>query len=156
MSTTKKRRKQYRPGRLDGETIKLKMQPWKVAAVINPLTAIIDQLEQHGTIDVAGADQPVFRDAVDGDWYHSPTAIMGVIEAYEIHERRTGLDLQLAGLRKLARALEYQMPINGAMTTAARVTLDNIRQATAEMTAGYARDLIKDFMIMEAIQEQAL
>lgn len=151
MSTTKKRKKAYRPRSADG--IKLKMQPWKVSAVMDPLLSILDQLEKHGTIDVAGKDAPVFRDAVDGDWYHSPTAIMGVVEAYEIHERRTGVDLHLDGLRRLAKALQYDMPINGVMTAAARLSLSHIRAATLEMTAGYARDLVKDFQIMEALQE---
>ena len=149
--TTTKRTKKYRGGR-PGDGIKLKMQPWKVAAVMNPLTAILDQLEQQGTIDVAGADEPVFRDAVDGDWYHSPTAIMGVVEAYEIHERRQRIDLHLDGLRKLAKALQYHMPINQTQVDAARDSLAHIRAATIEMTAGYARDLIKDFQIMEGLQ----
>lgn len=153
MTTAKKpRNKAFRPR--DPSLIKLKMQPWKVAAVMNPLTAIIDQLEQQGTIDVAGADEPVFKDAVDGDWYHSPTAIMGVVEAYEIHERRTGLSLHLDGLRKLAKLLQYHMPINAKQTAAARESLRHIRAATLEMTAGYALSLVKDFQIMEAIQEQ--
>lgn len=151
MAASKKRSKKYRPR--DPETVKLKMLPWKVSAVMDPLMAIIDQLEQQGTIDVAGADEPVFKDAVDGNWYHSPTAIEGVVEAYAIHERRFGLDLHLEGLRRLGKALEYHMPVCQSMTDAARESLRYIRQATLEMTAGYAKQLIKDFQIKEAIEE---
>lgn len=153
MAANKKRTKKYRPR--DPEAIKLKMQPWKVSAVIDPLAAIIEQLEQQGTIDVAGADEPVFKDAVDGSWYHSPTAIDGVVAAYAIHERRFGLDLHLEGLRRLGKALEYHMPICQSMTDSARESLRHIRLATLEMTAGYAKQLIKDFQIKEAIEEVA-
>ncbi len=149
-----KRRKAYRPSIGLGDGIKLKMQPWKVQAIMVPLESIIDQLEQQGTIDVCN-DEPVFRDYVDGDWYHTPAAIMGVVEAYEIHEIRSGLNLHLVGLRKLASLLEYKMPINAAQTTAARLSLKHIRAATIEMTAGYARDLIKDFQIKEELQKVA-
>ena len=148
----KKRSKGYRPGRIAGDTIKLKMQPWKVSAVMNPMIAIVDQLEQHGTIDVAGNGTAIFRDQGDGHWYDSAVAIAGVVEAYEIHERRHGVDLHLDGLRKLGKALEYSMPIDHHQTAAARVSLAHIRAATLEMTAGYARDLIKDFQIKEGLE----
>lgn len=148
----KKRSKGYKPGRMAGDNIKLKLQPWKVSAVMNPLIAIVDQLERDGTIDVADKGVAVFKDANDGHWYDSAVAIAGVVEAYEIHERRHGVDLHLDGLRKLGKALEYGMPIDAHQTAAARVSLAHIRAATLEMTAGYARDLIKDFQIKEGLE----
>ncbi|WP_039788591.1 hypothetical protein [Herbaspirillum huttiense] len=151
----KKRSKAYKPGRLAGDTIKLKMQPWKVKAIMDPLLAIIDQLEQDGTIDVAGNGTAVFKDQGDGHWYDSAVAIGGVVEAFEIHETRIGQDLHLDGLRKLGKALEYGMPIDHHQTAAARESLQHIRAASLEMTAGYARDLIKDFQIKEGLQEAA-
>lgn len=151
----KKRNKAYKPGRIAGDTIKLKMQPWKVKAIMDPLLSIIDQLEQHGTIDVAGIGTAVFKDQGDGHWYDSAVAIAGVVEAFEIHEIRIGQDLHLDGLRKLGKALEYGMPIDHHQTTAARDSLQHIRAASLEMTAGYARDLIKDFQIKEGLQEAA-
>src|ERR1700681_5051111 len=99
MSGTKKRNKSYRPR--DPDAIKLKMQPWKIAAVMNPLLAIVDQLEHQGDIDVTHKGQAVFKDHNDGVWYDSPAAIRGVVDAYEIHERRTGTVLNLDALRRL-------------------------------------------------------
>ncbi|QDD62666.1 hypothetical protein EJD96_00170 (plasmid) [Herbaspirillum seropedicae] len=152
MTAQKKRAKAYKPGRLAGENIKLKLQPWKVAALMNPLTSILDQLEQEGTIDVTGQKGvAVFRDHNDGHWYESSVAIAGVVEAFEIHEIRFGLDLHLDGLRKLGKALEYGMPVDAHQTAAARDSLKHIRAATLEMSAGYARDLIQDFQIKEAL-----
>jgi len=153
MSAQKKRNKAYRPGRMAGDNIKLKMQPWKVKAIMDPLLAIIDQLEQNGTIDVASNGVAIFKDQIDGHWYDSAVAIAGVVEAFEIHERRFGVDLHLDGLRKLGKALQIDMPINEHQTAAARVSLQHIRAASLEMTAGYARDLIKDFQIKEGLEQ---
>ncbi|WP_211475085.1 hypothetical protein [Collimonas humicola] len=154
MSATKKRSKPYRAKPL-GDNIKLKMQPWKVKAVFDPLLAILDQLEQDGTIDTTTRGQAVFRDHNDGVWYDSPVAIMGVVDAYEIHERRTGRLLGLEPLRQLANKLRYAAPVFSADTLAARACLTRMRAETIEMTAGYARDLIKDFQIMEELQKIA-
>jgi hypothetical protein len=154
MAATKKRNKPYRAKPL-GDNIKLKMQPWKVKAVFDPLIAIIDQLEQDGTIDTTTSGQAVFRDHNDGVWYDSPVAIMGVVDAYEIHERRVGRILHLEPLRQLANKLKYAAPVFAVDTQAARVCLSRMRAETIEMTVGYARDLIKDFQIMEELQRVA-
>jgi len=153
MAAQKKRNKKYVP-RLAGDTIKLKMQPWEVRAVFGPLEAILDQLEQQGTIDVAG-NQPVFRDHNDGCWYDTPAALLGVVEAYEIHEVRTGRPLALAPLRQLAHKLQYGVSIFSSDTEACRACLVRMKAETIEMTAAYARDLIEDFQIKEALQEAA-
>jgi hypothetical protein len=151
MTTTKQRKKPYRSH--DPDSVKLKMQPWKVAAVMNPLLAIVDQLEHQGVIDVTRSGRAVFKDPSDGYWYDTPVAIIGVVDAYEIHVRRTGIDLRLDALRRLANKIEYHMPVMAEDTNAARDCLDRIRVATLEMTAGYAKQLVKDFQIKEAIEE---
>jgi hypothetical protein len=151
MTATKRRNKAYRPR--DPESIKLRMQPWTVAAVMNPLLAIVDQLEHQGVIDVTRSGQAVFKDYNDGYWYDTPAAIRGVIDAYAIHERRIGAELHLDALRRLANKIEYHMPVMVDDTAAARDCLDRIRAVTLEMTAGYAKQLIKDFQIKEAIEE---
>lgn len=150
MAAQKKRNKKYRP-KPQGDTIKLKMQPWKVRSVFQPLESILDQLEQHGTIDVAGT-QPVFRDQNDGHWYDTPAALLGVCDAYEIHETRTGRPLELQPLRQLANKLNAGMPIFASDTEACRACLTRMKAETIEMTAGYARDLIKDFQIKEGLE----
>jgi hypothetical protein len=152
MATNKRTKKKYRP--LDPLQTKLRHQPWKVAAVINPLLAIVDQLEQQGTIDVAGNGVAVFKDHCDGVWYESSVAILGVVGAYEIYEVRKDLNLCLAPLTKLANQLKYDMPITQQVTEDARACIERIRIATLDMTAGEGQQLIKDFQIKEAIQER--
>lgn len=148
MSNKKRRNKAYRPKLV--ESIKLKAQPWKVAAVFNPIIAIIDQLEEQGTIDETTSGQAIFRNH-EGDWYDSAAAILGTVEAYEIHETRTGRPLGLDPLRPLANKLQYSMPIFDSDTKAVRGCLTRMKAETLEMTAGYARDLIKDFQIKEEL-----
>lgn len=153
MGKNRRPHKPYRPKYAEAN-IKLKFQPWKVQAVFSPLESILEQLEKDGTIDVAGA-RPVFQDHNDGCWYESSPAIRGVVEAYQIHERRTGRPLNLEPLSQLANKLEYGMPIFEADTKACWECLARMRAETVEMTAAYARDLIKDYQILEAMQEIA-
>ena len=152
MGTSTKPRKAHRQAWNKG-SVKLRSRPWTVNAVFNPLEAIIDQLENDGTIDIANNGTAVFKDAVDGEWYDSTVAIIGCVEAFEIHERRHNRDLQMAPLRQLANLLKYGMPITAASTAAARLCLTRMRAETVEMTADYARQLIKDFQIMEELQK---
>jgi len=153
MARNKRPPKPYRPKYTEAN-IKLKFQPWKVHAVFSPLESILEQLEDEGTIDVAGAN-PVFQDHNDGCWYQSAPAIRGVVEAYQIHERRTGVPLDLEPLRVLANKIEYGMPIFEADTKACWECLARMRRETMEMTAAYARELINDYKILEALQEIA-
>lgn len=147
-------RKAYRQ-KCGGGNLKLKTEPWKVAAIFNPLTAILDQLEQDGTKDVAGNGTAIFKDHNDGCWYDSEVAIMGVVEAYEIHERRSGRLIDLGPLRQIANKLKYDMPIFAGDTAAARACLARMKAETLEMTANYAKQLVADFQIKEAIEKAA-
>lgn len=154
MSAKAKRNKKYRP-KPTGEQL-LKTQPWKIAAVFNPLEAILNQLEQYGTIDVEHfTDKPIFRDHNDGKWYETPIAIMGVVDAYQMHQERRGIDLQLDPLRKLAKKLEYGMPIFDTDTKACRECLSRMKRETMTMTANYASSLIVEFQIKEELMKRA-
>jgi len=146
-------RKRYKPRNPD--SIKLKMQPWKIHALFAPLIAIIEQLEQQGTKDVASDGTAIFRDRNDGHWYDSFVAITGVCEAFEIHERRSGASIGMEPLRQLANKLKYDMPVFSSDTQACRECFHRMRTAALEMTAGYARDLVRDTQIQEQLQEVA-
>lgn len=113
------------------------------------------QLERDGTVDAADNGAPVFKDEVDGHWYCTVSALNGVIEAYEIHERRYGRNLSLEPLRQLSNKLKYGMPIFESDTKAARASLNRMRIETMQMTADYAKQLIKDFQIKEALEKVA-
>lgn len=147
-----KPRKPYRPR--DPSTLKLKFMPWKVAAVFNPLVEILDQLEHEGTIDETTGGQAVFKGR-DGHWYDTAAAVLGVVEAYDIHETRTGLTLDLSPLRRLANKLHYSMPVFQADVDECRACLVRMKAATCEMTAGYASELLRDYQIKEQLERVA-
>jgi len=155
MAGTKRPKKQHRRSWNAGGVL-LKSQPWKIQAVFSPLEQILNQLEQDGTIDTAATDGvPIFKDSSDGAWYCTVSALNGVIEAYEIHERRYGRTLALEPLRVLSNKLKYGMPIFQSDTTAARACMARMRVETMQMTADYAKQLIKDFQIKEALEKVA-
>lgn len=152
MAASKKPRKPHRKCWNAGGVL-LKSEPWKVRAVFGPLEAILDQLEQHGTVDIAGNGAPIFKDQGEGEWYCTVTALHGVIEAYEIHERRHRRQLGLEPLRVLANKLKYGMPIFDSDTQACRAALQRMRAETLQMTSDYAKQLINDFRIKEELEK---
>ena len=154
MAGNKRPRKQHRPSWNAGGVL-LKSEPWKLRAVFRPLECILDQLERDGTVDVTPSGVPIFKDSGDGNWYCTVTALNGVIEAYEIHERRHQRPLNLEALRVLSNKLKYGMPIFDSDTKSARGCLDRMRSETMLMTADYAKQLIKDFQIKEALERVA-
>lgn len=152
MAGTKKPRKAYHKTWNSGGVL-LKSQPWKLRAVFSPLESILDQLERDGTVDCAANGVPVFKDENDGIWYCTVSALNGVIDAYEIHERRFNRNLHLEALRQLSNKLKYSMPLFESDTKAARECMARMRLETAQMTADYAKQLIKDFQIKEALEK---
>lgn len=152
MAGNRKTRKKHRPGWNSGG-VKLKAQPTKIRAVFGPLESILDQLERDGTVDCATNGAPVFKDDLDGHWYCTVSALNGVIEAYEIHERRFKREINLEPLRQLSNKLKYGMPIFESDTKEARACLARMRIETMQMTSDYAKQLIKDFQIKEALEK---
>lgn len=153
MAGNKKPRKQYRP-RWNGGNVRLKAEPWKVAAVFGPLENILDELESEGTVSTMPDGTPIFQDTNDGCWYPMAPALNGVVDAYEIHQTRTGRAMPLATLRQLAHKLEIQMPLFKADTDAARAALEALKAETMQMNAGYAKDLVRTVQIRIEFEER--
>jgi hypothetical protein len=136
------------------DNVKLRCEPYKVDAVFAPLEAIIKQLETDGTINVSISGCPMFIDHESGEWFDAISGLNGLIDAFEIHERRSGCDLNLAPLKMLSSRLEYGMPLFVNDIQQIKQTITRMREATMEMTAGYARDLIRDFQIKDEIEQR--
>lgn len=144
MATKKKpRNKRFVPR--DPLTIKLRLLPWRIAAVFNPIESIITQMETEGTITTSDSGMPMFKDTGDGTWYASADALEGLIEAFEIHRLRAERDYSLDALRQLAVKVRELAPVYREDTDGARQCLAVLRAESLEMTAGYAANLIRDF-----------
>lgn len=135
----------------DPRDIKLRLLPWRVSAVFDPVDAILRQLENDGTITTSEAGIPMFKDNGDGTWYASADALEGLIEAFDIHRLRAGRDYSLDALRALAVKVRDLAPVYPEDTKAARACLAVLRAESLDMTAGYATDLIQDFKKNEEI-----
>ncbi len=151
MATKKREKKRYVPR--DPANCLIKTQPWRLNAVFDPLLAIVDQLDQHGTIDVSGNGTPMFKDVVDGYWYDSAYAIMGVVDVYEIHEKRADVKIDMEPLRVIATKLRDDLEITTEDIKQVRACCDRMRTASMAMTVGYAAELIRDTQIQEAAQK---
>lgn len=155
MAASKKRIKKPHRRTWNAGGVLLKSEPWKIHAVFAPLESIIDQLEQDETIDVTPGGVAIFQDRKDGCWYDSVVAIMGVVDAYELHEVRNKRVINLDPLRQLANKLKYGMSIFPSDTEAVRACLKRMRVETMQMTADYAKQLIQDIQIKEELQKVA-
>lgn len=142
-SKKKPRNKRFTPR--DPLTIKLRLLPWRVAAVFNPIEAILLQLETEGTITTSDKDMAMFKDTGDGIWYASADALEGMIEAFDIHRLRAERDYSLDALRRMAVKVRDLAPVFQEDIDAARECLVVLRAEALEMTAGYANNLIQDF-----------
>lgn len=138
-----KPRKKFVPR--DPRSIKLRVLPWRVAAVFNPIESILSQLETDGTITTSEDGMPMFKDEGDGTWYASADALEGLIEAFDIHRLRADRGYSLEPLRELAVKVRDLAPVYLEDIQAARQCLAVLRAESLEMTAGYAADLIRDF-----------
>lgn len=150
-----KRNKPYCP-KWNGDGRKLRCMPWKVASVFGPMEDILDQLEIEGTIDVIDSGTAVFRDYQDGGLFDTVAAFGGVIDAYAIHEIRSGCALDLAPLRQFVKKIQYGMPIFDADTRAVRACLARMKAATVQMTEAYADQLYRDYVTKNEIEKAAI
>ncbi|KIF80796.1 hypothetical protein [Noviherbaspirillum autotrophicum] len=125
----------------------LRTQPWKTHAVFRPLEAILDQLENEGTLVVVArgkqAGLPVFR--VDGEntWYAVGPALRGLIETFELHEQRSGRVMPLEPLRRLVTKLDVDMPIFEEDTKAVRASMAVLIEESHNLPRDYAADLVQ-------------
>jgi hypothetical protein len=146
-----RRNKAYQP-KWNGDGRKLRTMPWKVAGVFRPMEAIIDQLEQDGTIDTVDSGAAVFRDIDDGRLYDTCAAFSGIIDAYAIHEIRSRQALDLSPLRQLVIKLQDGVAIYDSDTKAVRACLARMKAATTQMTETYADQLYRDYVTKDRIE----
>lgn len=153
MSQSQKPRKPYRP-KWNMGGVKMRSEPWRVAAVFDPLEAILDGLERDGEVTTTRDGTPIFRDMNDGCYYETAPALEGIIDAFATHAVRQHRPMPLEPLRVLARKLRYAMPLEMADVAAARQSVKALRAESMEMTLRYANDLVKTTQIRIELDER--
>ncbi|WP_353192131.1 hypothetical protein [Pandoraea pnomenusa] len=124
-----------------------------MAATFDPVIAIIDELEQQGTVNVDEKGRAIVRNAADGQWYTACDSIMGIVDAFEIHQSRCGRAMPLEPLRLLVRKLDAGMPLFDTDTVPARAALATLKAEAMNMRADYARDLANTVSIQDKLQQ---
>lgn len=148
-----KRNKKYRPRDIGAAPLLSHLHV--IYAVFSPVYRVIDQIECEGTIDVAGDGMAVYQAAKDGKWYSFADGLLGLVEAYEIWERRSGQNLNMIPLKQLIARIKYNTAITEIETRAARSAVDRMRRATMRITAYEAEEMLRDFQIKEELLKVA-
>ena len=147
-----KRNKKYRP-RPVGDAPMI-MFIHAVTEVFSPIYAVIDEMETEGTVSADNKGRAIYIDS-DGNLVDLADALHGLASAYQIFERRNGVDLKTDAVTRLAVRLDYSTAITPIETREARIALDLMRQSTMNMKTGEAIALLKDFQIKEALEKVA-
>jgi hypothetical protein len=145
----KKRNKPYRPRPTRTPLIV------GAALVFNPLEAILDQLEAHGTLDCSARGTPMFRDLTDGNWYDTAAALAGVIDHLEMYEIRHGVSLPIESLRRFHRFITHDMPIPSALMGQLRRALPTVQRSIALSDPEDVADLYRQCLIKYEIEKSA-
>lgn len=99
----------------------------KTQIVFAPLESVLDEIERTGTVDVAGG-APVFQPPGESAWYALAPAIVGVANLFDMWAARHGKTLDVSALTRLAKKLEYAMPIAQSDIDDTRATMNVLRR----------------------------
>lgn len=123
--------------------------------MLRPVELLLDRLEDgdHSTSIVDGT--AVFRVAGSKDWCDIASALLGIVDVFEIWSMRHEKSIPLEPLRQLAHRLKYGMSITELETGAVRRVLPLLRRVAAFLDRGEADDLIRTTQIKELMETRA-
>lgn len=121
--------------------------------VFSPLQAVIDQMEQDGTLTCSPRGRPMFRDMTDGRWYDTADALAGVIEHLEMYETRHKVTLPIQSLRNLHRRLEVSMPIDEPLMESLKRDVPALQRVIALSDPDDVNDLYRQCLIKTEMEK---
>lgn len=122
----------------------------KAQYTLEPLEAVIDQIERTGNVDTDQRGTPIFFCNADGGWYESAPAIDGMADFFDMWAIRHDKPLDVAPLRQLAARLAAGMPLDGPLMAGLQALLPRLRRVASTLDAGEAIDLLRGTQINEA------
>lgn len=143
----KPRHKAYRP-----KPIQIPMLV-KAQYTLEPLEAVIDQIELTGTVNVDQKGTPIFFCNADGGWYESAPAIEGMADFFDMWAIRHGKQFDVSALRQLAARLAAGMPLDGPLMQRLHELTPNLRRIASTLDHREAKDLLRGTQINEARQK---
>jgi len=146
----KPRNKKHRP-RNPNDAL-MKTQPWRMRSVFQPVIAILDQLENDGTMDISADGQPIFKDVIDGCYYDTCVALDGISECFELLSERKNIPIDTGPLRRISNKIRYHMPVFIEDTKACRACLDVLHSHCLHLRISEAVDLIQTIRVREELE----
>ena len=95
--------------------------------VLDPVEAIIEQIERDGTVTQTVKGMPIFK-TPDGHYASTVDSLLGLIHAFELCETRFKTSLPLEPLREFCRGLPYDWPVTESMLARMKLSLVALRQ----------------------------
>jgi hypothetical protein len=157
MAGNRKPRKPYNPQSRAGR-VKLRAQPWKIHAVFEPVEAILDEIEQSGTVNVTEDGTPIFSELAHNDIYEFVPSLCGLVDAFDLHAERNSLPIATNALKTVCVKLDKGQMLDQFDLAGARRDIAALKVQSGDMEADYAYRLIRDIQIkfeLEAQQERA-
>ncbi|WP_152609393.1 hypothetical protein [Bordetella avium] len=125
----------------------------KAQYTLEPLEAVIDQIERTGAVDTDQRGTPIFFCNSDGGWYESASAIDGMADFFDMWAIRHARTLDVTPLRQLAARLSAGMLLDAPLMTAVRHLLPILRRVASTLDRDEAIDLLRGTQINEARQK---
>jgi hypothetical protein len=129
----------------------LATQPWRIAASLDPVEKILDQIERTGCVDSAKGEV-IFKDAGSAHYYSAVPALRGITEMFELAAKRKAWPLDITALNRLATKLDVACPLVQSDIKAARTALAAIRHYAPTLTLGEADDLVNTVRISQEME----
>lgn len=126
----------------------LRVQPWKVLAVFQPIESIIHRLKMDGTVEVEGAEV-VFTETSTGHRYNMIEALRGVIEFFDIATGRYGIQFPTFSMTRFANKLDLCAPIFEDELGPLLSEVDECKRLAMGLRVSQAEDVLKTVKISE-------
>lgn len=124
----------------------LRLQPWKVTMVFDPIERILHRIEADGVVDSIQG-RPVFHEDGRGGWHEVCEAMRGIIQFHQLAESRHGLPVDVQALIRFANKLDAGAPVFDSDIRAVRACIANCKAQAMRMRVSQATDIVNTIRI---------
>lgn len=127
----------------------------KMTTVLSPVEAILDQIDQDGTVHVDERGAPIFKTGPENEWFAMVPALLGVVDLFSMWATRHGKTFDLTALQQLTHKLEHGMPVAEQDTVAVRALLPYMQRVACTLSHDEADDLLMQARIKDELEALA-
>lgn len=130
----------------------LRVVPWRVMAVFDPLERILSRLEMDGTVEAHGR-QVVFKEDSSG-YYDLPAAIQGVVEFHRLAEKQYAIPVHVDAMERFANKLEAGSPVFEHDLEAVHSDIASCRGQAMKLRVSQAAAIIRTVQIQAELERK--